>query len=257
MCPTMWWLVQLAFSAEPAPGEAPPPATTPQAAATSASHRIDAAVSLYLAGETTQARRILQGVLVDGGTLAAEERQVAMAWLGDIQFAEQGISAAQSVLATLLAENPDYSMDPMVHPPEFCEAFERLRADLRSSEPLATKVPYPWQVGLPLGIGYFLDGRPRAGFVSGGLQVAGIVTSFVAEAELVSIRKVGVPKGDEAGAARYRVIRTISEVGGVGAWLAWGVPIAIETASWSAARRPVTVTSLELHPDGIAIAGRF
>jgi hypothetical protein len=255
----MWWLVQLAFSAEPAPGEVPPPSSAAPAPVTSASHRIDAAVSLYLAGETTQARRILQGVLVDGGTLGAEERQVAMAWLGDIQFAEQGISAAQSVLAALLAENPDYSMDPMVHPPEFCEAFERLRADLASATPRATKVPYPWQIGLPLGVGYFLDGRPRAGFVAGGLQVAGIVTSFAAEAELMSIRKVGVPKGDEAGATSYRIIRTIGEVGGATAWLAWGVPVAIETASWSAARRPskVTLTSVELHPNGIALAGKF
>jgi hypothetical protein len=198
-------------------------------------------------------------VLVDGGTLEAEERQVAMAWLGDIQFAEQGISAAQSVLASLLAENPDYSMDPMVHPPEFCEAFERLRSDVRSATPRGATTPYPWKIGLPFGIGYFLDGRPRSGLIVGSVQVAGIVTSFVAEAELASIRKVGVPKGDEAGATPYRVIRTIGEVGGVSAWLAWGVPIVIETASWSAARRPakVTVTRLELHPDSIVIAGRF
>lgn len=257
----MWWLVQLAVSAEPVPGDGPASASQaqPQPQATPASHRIDAAVSLYLAGETAQARRILQGVLVDGGTLVAEDRQDAMAWLGDIQFAEQGISAAQSVLASLLAENPNYSMDPMVHPPEFCEAFERLRADVRSTTPSGAKVPYPWQMGLPFGIGYFLDGRPRAGVIVGSVQVAGIVTSFAAEAELMSIRKVGVLEGDEAGATRYRVIRTIGEVGGVGAWLAWGVPIVIETASWSAARRPakVTVTSLELRPDGVVIAGSF
>lgn len=255
----MWWLVQAALSAEPeAPGTPTSAASPPEApAASPASHRIDAAVSLYLAGETTQARRILQAVLVDGGTLPPRVRQDAMAWLGDIQFAEQGIAAAQSALAALLAENPDYPMDPLVHPPEFCEAFERLRADVRSAAPRPVRLPYPWQVGIPFGVGYFIDGRPVAGVAVGSVQLAGLITSFAIEAQLQQIHNDGIPLGDDDAAARYLRLRTGGEVAGLSAWSAWVVPLVVETARWSAARRAVTLDQVQVSPRGVAVSGRF
>lgn len=268
----MWWLVQAALSAEPeaggpaAPEGAAPPEAAQQApdsaaaqapAAAAASHRVDAAVSLYLAGETAQARRILQGVLVDGATLPPRVRQDAMAWLGDIQFAEQGIAAAQSALAALLAENPDYPMDPLVHPPEFCEAFERLRADVRTAAPQPRRVPYPWPIAIPFGVGYFLDGRPMTGVAFGSVQLAGLVTSFAIEAQLQHIRADGIPPGDDDAAARYLRLRTGGEVAGALGWSAWVVPLVVESARWSAERRAPAVTGLELSPRSVAVTGRF
>lgn len=256
----MWWLVQAALSAEPqAAAPATPDASAPDAAAAAAGHRVDAAVSLYLAGETTQARRILQAVLVDGGTLPPRVRQDAMAWLGDIQFAEQGIAAAQSALAALLAENPDYPMDPLVHPPEFCEAFERLRADVRSAAPRAPRVPYPWPVAIPFGVGYFLDGRPMTGVAFGSVQLAGLVTSFAIEAQLQRIHNEGILTGDDDAAARYLRLRTGGEVAGAIGWSAWLVPLVVESARWSAARRApaVTLDGLQVSPRSVAVTGRF
>ncbi len=283
------WLVSFAFAAEPGPPDAPAPepapasapadapptdpagapaddpgasALPPRAGGSSASRLIDTAVSHYLGGEATQARRILQGVLVDSDTLSPRDRQDALAWLGDIQFAEQGAAAAQSVLASLLALNPDYAMDPLVHPPEFCDAFERLRSDVQSAPKRPEKHPYPWQLGLPFGAGYFIDGKPVPGILFGTLQASGVVTSIVTRVEMSEL--VGDKTGDDntiqhgsVDEKRFLTLRTLNGIGATVAWAAWGVPFVVETARWSARAGGPKVTTVELRLNGVAIAGRF
>ncbi|MSP57117.1 MAG: hypothetical protein EXR69_16190 [Myxococcales bacterium] len=254
-------LVALAFPAEP---EAPLPASvanTTAAQVTPAGHRVDAAVSLYLAGETSQARRVLLAVLVDRDTLSPEDRQDALAWLGDIQFAEQGITAAQSVMATLLAENPEYAVDPMQHPPEFCDAFERLRADLRTTAPtLATKHPYPWELGLPFGIGYFIDSKPLSGVVLGTLQAGGLVASLATRARMRTLQTSGDPPGidelDEEATKEFLTARSVNLASVCIGWGAWGIPFIVETARWSGSRGP-RVTQIELRGNGLELGGTF
>lgn len=276
------WLVALAYSAEPGATPAPVPEPTGAPAsgpvvqpglmregapapadpgtlssASSASHRIDAAVSLYLAGDTSQARKILQAVLFDGDTLAPGDRQDALAWLGDILFAEQGPAAAQSVLASLLAENPDYPMDPLVHPPEFCDAFERMRGEVRSAPPPRPKHPYPWQVGIPFGVGYFIDGRPLPGVIFGTLQLGGLVTSIVTRVEMSEIVHDEIPRNDEEQGDHFVFLKTLNGVSASVGWAAWGIPLVVESARWSVSRRAPQVTTVELRPGGIAVSGRF
>lgn len=281
------WLVSIALAAEPgaagAAGQEPPTDPAPPAASSAtppadpaapdaplppgkdgsnASHLIDAAVSLYLGGEATQARRILQGVLVDSDTLSPRDRQDALAWLGDIQYAEQGTAAAQSVLASLLALNPDYAMDPLVHPPDFCDAFERLRSDVQAAPRRPEKHPYPWELGLPFGAGYFIDGRPLPGILFGTLQAGGVVTSIATRVEMSQL--VGSKGADdntiERGSddeQRFLALRTANGISAAIAWAAWGVPFVVETARWSGRAGRPQVTSLELRLNGVAVAGRF
>jgi len=282
------WLVTIAIAAEPGPagaaGQQPPtdpappaadpaapaadPATPPDAplpprtGGSNASHLIDAAVSLYLGGEATQARRILQGVLVDSDTLSPRDRQDALAWLGDIQYAEQGTAAAQSVLASLLALNPDYAMDPLVHPPDFCDAFERLRSDVAAAPRRPDKHPYPWELGLPFGAGYFIDGEPLPGIVFGTLQAGGVVTSIATRVEMS--RLVGSKGLDDNtidhgsdDEQRFLALRTANGISAAIGWAAWGVPFLVETARWSVRGGRPQVTSVELRVNGVAVAGRF
>ncbi len=290
------WLVALAYSAEPGAPDAPEPVVVPstepavvpstepptqpglmpEGAATPeqplpmpppatgsfASRRIDAAVALYLAGETTQARRLLQAVLVDSDTLTAKDRQDAYAWLGDIQYAEQGLAAATSVLATLLAENPDYAMDPLLHPPEFCDAFEHLRSEVRTAPLARPKNPYPWQLGIPFGVGYFVEGKPIPGVVFGTLQVGGIVTSIVTRVEMaqrVDDKKTGesaIEHGSQE-EKQFITLRALNVASACTGWAAWGIPFVVESARWSVSRRGPEVTTVELHANGLAISGRF
>lgn len=218
-------------------------------------------MSLYLAGETSQARRVLLAVLVDRETLSPADRQDALAWLGDIQFAEQGITAAKSVMANLLAENLDYAMDPVQHPPEFCDAFEGLRADLRAAAPrLVAKHPYPWELGLPFGIGYFIDAKPLPGVVFGTLQAGGLVASIATRVRMSTMKTSGDPPGidelDEEATKEFLTARSVNLTSVCIGWGAWGIPFIVETARWSGSRGP-RVTQIELRGNGLGVAGTF
>ncbi len=279
----MWaCLVAFAHAAEPSPaGEPPAPpsepaseqATPPAVTApvvpaaspivdttTAARHRVNAAISLYQAGETAQAKHILLSILSDSQVTSDDDKEDAYAWLADIDFAETGIAGAQSVMASLLARDPDYAMDPMEHPPDFCDAFEHLRADLKAAVPKAHPHPYPWQFGLPFGVGYFVEGKPLPGVVFGTLQTAGLATSLVTRVLMANIQHSGDPEGiavgDTAGASQFVTLRATNLVSVCVGWSAWGIPLVVETAKWSAHPGP-RVGTIELRPNGVALSGTF
>ena len=152
------------------------------------------AVQRYLSGDAAGARAELQALLAAGQELDPATRRDALFWLGDLLYAEAGQGgpvAARNIFEALLAEAPDYTVDAFAHPPEVVAYFESLRAELSRPAPEPPELPrpahpWPWQVLIPGGVGYFLDGRPVAGALVGGLQAVGLGVSIGTYAELTS-----------------------------------------------------------------------
>lgn len=215
--------------------------------------RLAGAIRLYLAGDPAAARTELQGVLAVGPALDPTLRRKAMAYLGDILYAEQGPEASRSTFESLLAESPDFVMDPFEHPPEVCAYFEDLR---RRTVTIAPPTPptaekWPWQVMLPGGAYYFTEGRPLPGVVFGTLQLAGLGVSVVTYVQLRDDYREELGRGELDDFNRLVAInRAAAAVG----WVSYVLPLAIETTSWTQRRARVAVT---VSPSTVTFTGSF
>ncbi len=222
------------------------------AAEADARARLQDATTRYLQGAPAEARVLLQAVLAEGPDLPADVRQEALATLGDILFSEQGPEASRGVFLALLREAPAYRLDPFVHPPAVCAQLELIRADLASASvpppatPTAPPPPFPWTALLPGGANAFGSGRRVEGATIALVQAAGLVASVWSKA---AIETAFVEQPDD----KDSVARTIwlNRASATAAWLAWGVPLAIETVAWRerrAAARPTPANVAEPAP---------
>jgi hypothetical protein len=230
------------------------------------------AVQLYLAGDTEAARASLQAILATGPSLPANVRREALLWLGDLLYADVGADAARNVFESLLAEDPAYPIDRFAHSPEVVALFDSLRPVARPvpappelpdfvERPDGPAAPWPWKVLLPGGVGYFIDDKPVAGAVVGGIQAVGLGVSI---ATYVQLRE-DYPAGkwpepgqylEEGGEERVEAFRTTLAINRVSASLAvaaWLLPIPIETGVWAGRRRVTMVVG----PNTVTFAGRF
>ncbi|MEN9787476.1 MAG: hypothetical protein RLZZ299_2740 [Pseudomonadota bacterium] len=197
--------------------------------------RLHEATARYLQGAPAEARVLLQAVLADGPSLPADVRQEALATLGDILFSEQGPEASRGVFLALLREAPAYRLDPFVHPPAVCAQVEQIRAELAAAAtppPVAAATPspappFPWAALVPGGAHAFASGRIAQGATIAAVQTAGLVVSVWTHAA------IGTAFNDQPD-DKDSVVRTIwlNRVSATAAWLAWGVPLAIETVAW-------------------------
>lgn len=220
------------------------------------------AVERYLSGDAAQARAELQALLA-AGDLEAATRRDALFWLGEVLYTDGGPVAARNIFEALLAEAPDYALDPSAHAGDVVVYFEALRAELTRPplepdppELAAPPHPWPWQVLIPGGVGYFMDGRPAAGAIVGGLQAVSLGVSIGTYAELTSTYKSyggSFPQDREDEYRRFKTLEAVNRSFATLGVLAWLVPIPIETTRW-ATNKPVVVG---VAPGSITVAGRF
>lgn len=219
------------------------------------------AIQQYLAGNAPEARTELQVLLARGPSLAPEVRREAMLWLGDLLFAEGGPDAARNVFETLLSEAPRYPIDRFAHAPEVVAFFESLRAPMlaRPVEPQPrAPEPWPWMVLLPGGIGFFVDEKPLAGAVVGGLQAASLGLSIATYVELQRTYPDGGQFMEEdperlEKLATFKTLVTVNRVSVSAAALAYLLPIPIETGVWAGRRR----LTMYVGPTTVTFAGQF
>lgn len=250
----MLGMLALATALLPANAEEVPaaPAATEPGVALSPRARLDDAIGTYLAGEALLARDKLRAVLALGPELPPDVRLTALAYLGDILYSEEGPASAREIFETLLGEAPAYPMDPFEHPPEVCRYFEEVRVSLRAPTPPTPRdrEAYPWLVLAPGGTYYFSKGRVAPGVVFGGLQVAGAVVSIGTFITITDAFEGGVQARDPEYYNRLIAInRTAATVG----WLAWTVPVVLESAAFD--RRGQVVVALG--PRALTVGGSF
>lgn len=218
--------------------------------------RLAGAIRLYLAGDPVTARQQIQGLLA-ASDLDPALRRKAMAYLGDILYAEQGPEAARSTFESLLADAPDYAMDPFEHPPEVCAYFEDLRkrsvpiAPPTFPAPAPSEEPWPWTVLLPGGAHYFAEGRPAPGVGFGTLQLVGLGVSVFTYVQLQDDYLQGMLKEDRD---EYLRVVTINRAAAAVGWVAYVAPIALETTAWTQRRGRVAVG---VGPGSLTVSGTF
>lgn len=219
--------------------------------------RLAGAIRLYLAGDPVTARQQIQGLLAVGPDLDPALRRKAMAYLGDILYAEQGPEAARSTFESLLAESPDYAMDPFEHPPEVCAYFEDLRrrtvpvAPPTFPTPAPSEEPWPWTVLLPGGAYYFAEGRPAPGVGFGTLQLVGLGVSVFTYVQLKDDEREQMGQDDYDDFTR---LATINRAAATVGWVAYVVPVALETTAWTQRRGRVAVG---VGPGSLTVSGTF
>lgn len=222
---------------------------------------LDHAIQQYLAGNAPKARIELQALLARGPSLAPEVRRQALLWLGDLLYAEGGPNAARNVFETLLGEAPTYPIDPFAHSPQVVQFFEDLRASLEPPEFEVQPTPWPWTMLLPGGIGYFIDQKPVAGAIVGGLQIAGFGLSLATYVQLNESYPRGgtFPKQYPDRLAEFESLLLVNRVSGAAALLAYVLPIPIETGIW-AERQPRAERgrlTMYVGPTTVTFAGQF
>lgn len=212
------------------------------------------AIQRYLDGDAAGARQELRSLLALGSDLPADVRRQTMLWMGDLLYAEGGPTAAKNLFESLLSEDPDYPIDPYAHSAQVVAYFEELRAAAapppENPEPPELRnppKPWPWTTLLPGGIGWFVEKKPAAGVVIGTLQVASLGLSI---ATYVQLRDTWPGEWPAAGEfpqehpedmdtwyTLLAVNRTAATVG----FLAYLVPIGIETGVWATGRARVSI----------------
>lgn len=224
--------------------------------------RIDAAVSLYIAGDLPGARAELIR-LVSDPALSDEELQLARIWLGEVEYVGGEREAARSTFRTVLLYDPEYRMDPFSHPPEVVSFFEATRAELsRPEDPLAPLLPS--RPPLPRSLAWLLpggmqinNGRPLLG-ASAFVGVAVMAGStlpirfwLVSQDQDPGVYGIDVPSAQRTQVRRVRAAQlSLGTAAGV-LWMGTAV------AGSMRAQGPQGVVALSLSPSGAAIRVRF
>jgi hypothetical protein len=248
-------LLALSSPAQAADGPVISPQQAPQA-------RIDAAVSLYIAGDLEGARAELIR-LVSDPALSEEELQLARIWLGEVEYVGGEREAARSTFRTILLYDPDYRMDPFLHPPEVVSFFEATRAELsRPVDPLGplqpSRPPLPRTLAwlLPGGM-QINNGKPLLG-ASAFVGVAVLAGStlplrswLVSQDQDPAIWGIDVP-ADQV--PQVRRVRAAQLSVGTAAGLLW---MGSALAGSVRAQGPNGLVALDLHPNGVAVRVRF
>ncbi|MDP2310021.1 MAG: hypothetical protein Q8P18_28645 [Pseudomonadota bacterium] len=224
------------------------------------------AIQQYLAGNAPVARTELQALLARGPSLAPEVRREALLWLGDLLYAEGGANAARNVFETLLGEDPEYPIDRFAHSPEVVAFYESLRSAAAPPPLLPSALdleptPWPWTVLLPAGVGYFIDEKPVAGAIVGGIQAAGFGVSLVTYVQLRERLPASgqFPEEHPERLAEFNDLLLINRLSVSAAALAYLLPIPIESGLWGARRDAEKRARVTMYvgPNTVTFAGRF
>jgi hypothetical protein len=225
--------------------------------------RIDSAVSIYIAGDLPGARAELIR-LVSDPALSEQELQLARIWLGEVEYVGGEREAARSTFRTVLLYDPDYRMDPFLHPPEVVSFFEATRAELyRPDDPLLPLQPS--RPPLPRSLAWLLPGGMQ---INNGKPLLG-ASAFVGVAVLagstVPIRlwltsqdqdpvAWGIDVPDAQAQIQVRRVRALQLSAGTAAGLLW---MSSAVAGSMHAQRPAGAVALNLSPSSATLWVRF
>lgn len=223
----MWWWLGARFAAAedppaaPVPAvEAPPPAApspVPDPGSAPFPEVLAAAKQAWFLGRAEEAREAfaaLHGRILGGEDAALADVAEALTWLGEIQYLDDDLDAARLTFRDLLRRAPDTPISPYHHPTEVVNLFELVRAEVKAErapppepEPPTGPPPTPLWVWAPLGVPQLVQGRPGAGALFGGLQLALGATSVASFVHLSHLNRDDQP-GIPPGGAEERALQT-------------------------------------------------
>jgi len=139
-----------------ATAQAPPPADP-------LDQILDSALEAYFAGNLDAARTTLRRLVLQPEFQQHPSREKGYLALAEVEYYLGERDASWATCVTLLGINPDYKIDPFVHPPEIVAFFESVRSTRSQTEPTQetsglTQVP-AWAVLFPGTIQIYNDQR--------------------------------------------------------------------------------------------------
>jgi hypothetical protein len=238
-----------------APVEGGGPALTPDggggAVATkqSARDRLDEAVRRYQFGERDAAQGLL-AALVIAADVPGDVRQEARVYLGELLFIADDKESASRFFEQVLAAEPDYVIDPFLHPPDVVGFFNYVRAFREPVGPaegtgpalppgplVATIVPpAPPSAMVGLGIYQLRQGKTGSGLAFLGTQAAALTANVIAHSVYWPNRRY--PEGDVDELARLQRLRVTSFVASGVLLISWPWNVSASTRHWRRVEGP-------------------
>jgi hypothetical protein len=96
---------------------------------------LDAALGEYFAGNLESARSTLRRLVLQPEFQQHPSREKGYLALAEVEYYLGERDASWATCVALLGVNPDYKIDPFVHPPEIVAFFESVRATLSQNAP--------------------------------------------------------------------------------------------------------------------------
>ncbi len=234
---------------DPAP-DSPAPASPGPAADDQA--RLDAAVSQYQRGQRAEAQAGLVALVLAEGATRSAVRTEALVYLAEVLYVSGEKERAQVFFEQVLDEQPDYRIDPYVHPPDVCAYFDYVRALKGAAQPPPPPPPLapprrPLSVFSPVATYHIREGDRAKGFA----YQAGILSTATA-----SLLMGGVLLSDRrylGGTEEQTQLEALKRAQ-IGVSVAcWG----LYTLSAADANRHWRSTQVGLGPRGLSLRGRF
>ncbi len=179
----------------PVHAQAPPDAPAPEETAASAPEEtptttpatdpwregFDAAVAVYLQGDLAEARSLLGALVVSGHPTDPHQTREAKAYMAEVEYYLGERESAWATFLEIATSDPEYRMDPFVHPPEVVAYFDSVRATSArlSPAPVVDSGPAPLGVVLIPGALQLRNGQKGLGVVMAG-TVAGLTAGTFA-----------------------------------------------------------------------------
>lgn len=239
--------------APPGPAEGPaeaPEAPTAAETAPDDQARLDAAVSQYQRGQRAEAQAGLVALVLDEGGTRPAVRTEALIYLAEVLYVSGEKERAQVFFEQVLTEQPEYRIDPYVHPPDVCAYFDYVRA-LKSAElpppPPPPPARRPLSVFSPIAA-YHLREGDRARGVAYQVGVLGTATaSLMMGGVLLSDRRY---LGGTEEQTQLEALKRAQIGVSLACWGIYSLSVADANRHWRSAQ-------VGVGPGGIGLRGRF
>lgn len=168
----------------------------------------DAAVEVYLQGNLADARSRLGALAASGHPTDPDQTREAKAYLAEVEYYLGERESAWATFLEIATLEPEYRLDPFVHPPEVVAYFDSVRATSARLSPPPKADPGPAPLGVILlpgamqirngqkGLGVFMAGTV-AGLTAGTFALYGVLQRYDLDANRVGIQ-VGAPQAQLA-----------------------------------------------------------
>lgn len=261
----MLWLLSAAY-AEPEIPPAPPDSATVVSATEPADASfgavVEAAKQKYFQGESSEARELLQGLLLRlyGGEEAEWSAVVeALTYLGEIYYVQGEQDQAQMAFRFLLERDPNTPISPYHHAIEVVNLFELVRRNVVAArvvppEPAPVTVtrrsPAPLWTFVPFGVPQLMQRRTALGVFYGSLQLGFGAASIALIPHLEQANRDGLghPFGWDATEVEGRVQRErylLQWPATFAFYATWGISV-VDAARWH--QRHPKVVGVGLQP---------
>jgi hypothetical protein len=173
--------------------------TAPAPAADPWREGFDAAVEVYLQGDLADARVRLGALAASGHPTDPHQTREAKAYLAEVEYYLGERESAWATFLEIATLDPEYRLDPFVHPPEVVAYFDSVRATSARLSPAPAIDPGPAPLGVILlpgalqirngqkGLGVFMAGTV-AGLAAGTFALYGTLQRYDLDATRVGIQ---------------------------------------------------------------------